>query len=96
MNPRVCERSTSVGAAGRRRPRLRPVTGHPVNGERVPSPYGDRVPSPYGERWVPFTVPSNPVSGSIAACLMGQPNFYARCAAPFRNLACAEDANRMF
>eukprot|EP00955_Chlamydomonas_euryale_P055315 356098-Chlamydomonas_euryale.AAC.2 len=30
----VCKRSTSVGAAGRRRPRLRAVTGHSVNGEQ--------------------------------------------------------------
>eukprot|EP00955_Chlamydomonas_euryale_P050398 354547-Chlamydomonas_euryale.AAC.5 len=30
----VCESFTSAGAAGRRRPRLRPVTGHRVNGCR--------------------------------------------------------------
>eukprot|EP00955_Chlamydomonas_euryale_P107732 365798-Chlamydomonas_euryale.AAC.1 len=40
----VCEGSTSVGAASQRRPRLRPVTGHRVN----------------GERWVPFTIQGNP------------------------------------
>eukprot|EP00955_Chlamydomonas_euryale_P099391 365215-Chlamydomonas_euryale.AAC.3 len=40
----VCERSTGVGAAGRQRPHIRPVTGCTVN----------------GERWVPFTVQSNP------------------------------------
>eukprot|EP00955_Chlamydomonas_euryale_P040039 351580-Chlamydomonas_euryale.AAC.2 len=51
----VCERSTSVRAAGRRRSHLRPVTGHWVN----------------GERWVPFTVQRKETQTLVALGLAG-------------------------